>query len=134
MTVKEFCEKYRIKARSVRISDNPNIPDWKDADHYAVTLESTTPGFPSNRAFNCFFSKGYGRGGEPPKAAEVLSCLLVDAQCVGGYDFNEFCASLGYNPASRRAENIYSTVVHQTEALKSWMGKLWDEFLECEEY
>ena len=48
----------------------------------------------------------YPKGDTSPKHGDVLSSLLMDAQC-GSDTFEDFCANLGYDSDSRKAESIY---------------------------
>lgn len=42
----------------------------------------------------------------PPKAEDVLGCLVMDAGCATG-TFEDFCSDLGYDSDSRTAERTY---------------------------
>lgn len=81
-----------------------------------------------------YFSKGYGHGGTEPSAEEVLECLHSDAyiaDCCPTFD--DYCSELGYDNDSRRAERQYNAVVAQALQVQSWLGDVYNDFLECEE-
>ena len=99
-----------------RAQANPNMPD-SEGDHWRVQL--TGPG----GKMSLTFTKGSGHGGKRPTLAEVLDCLVTDAQSLeGARSFEEWTRNLGDDPDSRRAERAYRAVVVQTDKLKACLG------------
>lgn len=61
--------------------------------------------------------------GTPPEIADVLDSLASDAQTYDGCrDFDDFCASLGMDPDSRRAEAMYKACGETAKALRYLLG------------
>lgn len=52
-----------------------------------------------------------------PKAADVLTCLLMDASA-NDYDFEEWAENYGYSPDSREAYSIYEACIQIHRKLK----------------
>ena len=55
-----------------QVPTNPNIPDWKNANHYKVQLKGT-----NKKRFSLYYSKGLGHK-DAPQAQEVVETLLFD--------------------------------------------------------
>lgn len=126
MTMQQFIEQHTITLNATRTDRNPDMSDF-EGDHWRVTLKR--PG----RRMSLFFSKGYGHGGAPPTAEEVLECLRSDA-CTDGDTFEEFCFSLGYDSDSRKAEKSYKAAQRQTDKLRRFLGAdLFTDLLQTEE-
>ena len=103
-----------------RVDKNPNNPDM-EGDHWRVMLTG-----PAGVSTTLIFTKGYGHGGARPALAEVLGCLVSDAQSLeGARSFEEWARELGYDPDSRKAERIYKAVVAQTDKLKAALGPVY---------
>lgn len=47
-----------------------------------------------------------------PKIEDILGCLISDAQCCDGQDFEEFADEFGYDKDSRSAEKIFNSCLH----------------------
>lgn len=74
--------------------------DWPgDASHWHVTLRR------NDASLTTTYSMGSAHTGGP-ELQDVLNCMLSDAQC-GEYDFADFCAELGYDEDSRKAERTW---------------------------
>ena len=126
MTMQQFIDRHNMTLTATRTDRNPDMSDFK-GDHWRVVLKR--PG----KQMSLFFSKGYGHGGAPPTAEEVLECLRSDA-CTDGDTFEEFCFSLGYDSDSRKAEKLYKAVQRQTDKLRRFLGAdLFTELLQTEE-
>lgn len=125
MIMQQFIDHHTITLTATRTDRNPAMPDF-NGDHWRGTLKR--PG----KQMSLFFSKGYGHGGTPPTAEEVLECLRSDA-CTDGDTFEEFCFSLGYDSDSRRAKKTYKAFKRQAAKLRTFLEDLFEEFLDCEE-
>ena len=68
---------------------------------------------------------------EPPTAADVLSCLLLDAT---GYDdarnFEDWAPEFGYDPDSRKAEKIYHECGEISKKLHALLGDHFQDFVD----
>ena len=69
-----------------------------------------------------------------PNAADILPCLMADAQ---GFEqaegFEQWAAEYGYDPDSRKAFAIYEEVRESLPSLQDVLGDDWDELIEMEE-
>lgn len=98
------------------VNTNKNAPDWKDANHYRVTLKM------GRRRLTTYFSQGYGIK-DNPTVVDVLYCLAEDAASIENTrSFEEWANNLGYDADSRKAEKIFKVVERQAEALKKFLG------------
>jgi len=128
MDVKQFANKYRIKARAEWADSNPHMTDSQNMNHFKVTLRG------AGRQMTLYFSQGYGISGEPT-AADVLNCLASDSSSIENNlltGFEGWASDLGYDPDSRKAEKIFKVCEKQAERLKKFLGEelyktlLWD--------
>jgi hypothetical protein len=104
------------------------IPDgMADADPWTVTLCR------SGRRLTVPFFTGQGlrdRMADGPTAPDVLECLLSDAATVdSAQSFDEWCAELGYDSDSRKAERTYEACKAQTEQLRAFLGDAFGAYL-----
>ena len=118
MNYQEFVERTRLRIKSIAIMRRPeNNSEWdKKASHYQVMIYQAAPAGldnPHTLKFErerfeliTFYSKGSGHKGQPPQLEEVLDSLRRDAE-YGQESFEDFCWSLGYDPDSRRAFEIW---------------------------
>ena len=68
-----------------------------------------------------------------PDAVGVLECLLSDVSCVEGCrDFEDFCADLGYDVDSRKAEAMYKACEALYPKLRRFLGSDFSTFMEAE--
>lgn len=58
---------------------------------------------------------------DEPTAADVLESLLLDAS-VGDQSFHDFCADLGYDEDSRKAERLHRECQRIAERLARFLG------------
>lgn len=120
-----FIEENNIKCESVMVGENPNMHDqnWQ-AYHYKVTLkrDKTYDGFRERRQFTLFFSMGIGISHEP-YTDDVLECLASDSASIeNARHFEDWCADLGYDGDSRRAERTYKITCKQAEKFEKFLG------------
>lgn len=65
------------------------------------------------------------RPGNPipaPGMAEVLHCLLMDAEAINAGSFEEWASDLGYDTGSRKAEGIYRECLDTALKLRAMLG------------
>jgi len=68
-----------------------------------------------------------------PTAADVLSCLVSDANAVEqARDFEDFCHDFGYDTDSRKAEKIYRQLETQAPKVRRFLGDDFETFAEAE--
>ncbi|MFA5377545.1 MAG: hypothetical protein WC455_17470 [Dehalococcoidia bacterium] len=124
MKTNEFVKKYNVQITSRFVDENKNAPDWKDANHYKVTLRC------KGRQLTTYFSQGYGIK-EDPTAAGVIDCLASDAVGVeNARSFEDWASEYGYATDSRRAERLFKICEMQAKKLRSFLGDdLYEELL-----
>lgn len=126
MDIHEFIETRGITGTSVKIDGRPCGADkWsKDATHWAVTLRiggNGTGKGPETGRMTVLYSMGSAHKGRPG-LADVLDCIASD--CSGlGCGFEDWAASYGYDPDSRKAEKVYQTIVEQDRQLRAMLGR-----------
>ncbi len=64
--------------------------------------------------------------------ADVLSCVLVDVQCLDE-GFENWAAELDYDNDSRRAERVYNALKAQSAKLATMLGDDFESFLTLDE-
>ena len=128
-TIRALVERWGIKIESSMVGENPNAPDWRDANHYRVTLRTRTP----KRQLSIYFSQGYGIH-EDPTASGVLSCLVSDASGIdNALSFEEWAREYGYDTDSRKAERTYKACEEQARKLRAFLGdERYSEILRAE--
>lgn len=67
----------------------------------------------------------------PPRAANVLDCLLSDASSASE-PFEDWCDSLGYDSDSRKALEIYMECQKVRGELRRLLGAAFQEYLDAE--
>lgn len=116
-----------IESRKVRmdppeyVADNPNMAaddGWKrSATHWKCTIRR------GNKQLTTYFSQGSAHTKEPT-LADILDCLASDAAGIdNARDFEDWCAELGYDPDSRKAEKTFKVCEKQAESLKRLFGE-----------
>jgi len=134
MTIQDFIEQHGIKVEADR-TDEVN-PFWPGAgNHYTVTVSG---GEGSRESMTIHFSTGTGWK-RSPEAADVLSCLALDAVTIeNASSFEEWCDDLGFDPWDDREDSVrrYEATENQTKELKELVGDTAFETLlwECEPY
>ncbi len=119
MTIKSFVNKHGITLAVETADNNPNMDEWKGAQHYKVTLQRKTADN-HRRAYTLYFSHGSARS-DKPTAESVIECLQADQSCEYN-TFEEFCAEFGYSNDSRKAERTYNAIIKQCEKLEKFLG------------
>jgi hypothetical protein len=114
--LERLCKKHGIQITARLVAANPNMQaPMPGATHWAVTL---THG--SSEAVDAYFSQGSAICAEPT-AADVLSCLILDARC-GEMSFEEFCGDFGYDEDSRTAYRTWETCAAVTLRIQRFLG------------
>lgn len=136
ITVREFIENNKLTMQSAAVDRNPNMDSSAEMDHWKIELEHT---FEAPVAYDSlhtdkpktkiitnrmtlYFSMGFGHNGKAPDIASVLECLVLDSQSIDNNNFKDWCAELGYDPDSRRAERTYNTCKHQASRFRQFLG------------
>ena len=126
-TMQQFVNKNNIRITSEWAAENPANKEWKDANHYKVTLKM------NGRQMTLYFSQGYGISGEPT-AQSVINCLISDAI---GFEnsrgFEDWAGEYGYDTDSRKAEAIYKTIERQAKKLKQFLGEKYNQIYDLEQ-
>lgn len=126
MNIEQFIEENDLTMDYERVDSNPmmNDPEWVSKAlprHYKITLSRRVMG--ETLTMTSYFSQGGGIRHDP-KIEDVLDCLASDAS---GLDhpatFEEWAADYGYDPDSRRAEQIFNNCVEQTARFKAFLGE-----------
>lgn len=124
--MKRFVKKNKIGISVEWVDENKNAPDWKDANHFKVTLRH------AGKQLTTYFSQGYGISGEPT-AESVLNALASDSAGVeNARSFEDWAYEYGYDIDSRKAEKLYKVCERQADKLKKFLGDdlyealLWD--------
>lgn len=128
----KFISDWQISYKTEQIYQNPNAPDWKDADHYKVTMFMRHGG--KKRQYTTYYSMGYALK-RKPTLAEVLQCLAMDIRSVQNENLTDWCASMGYSDDSIRANRIYSIINKQADDIENWLSfsNAWKQFLKLDE-
>jgi hypothetical protein len=122
-----FIKKSGVTAAIEEVGTNPNMDageEWmRTARHYKVLLKK------DGRRMTLYFSQGSGIKGEP-ELSGILDCIASDSASVENSTFEEFCADLGYDTDSRRAERTYKVCQRQAEKLERLLGRdLYEDLL-----
>lgn len=117
MTIQKFIEKHGIRFTCKPADANPYMEDMPPGSmHWRCTLRL------GRRSMTVPFSQGPAICKEPT-AADVLDCIASDVASVAGLQgFEEWCANLGYDPDSRKAEKTFRAIERQVDVLERWLG------------
>lgn len=86
--------------------------DKERRDIYKVTLRNKNGSYTFK--FGQSINNSTKNGKKPPTAYDVLTCL----EEYGYADFEDFCANLGYDTDSRKAEKIYKSVQREAKNIQ----------------
>lgn len=115
----------KVRADVTWADSNPHMDDMPAGSrHYRVTLRY------KGRQMTVPFSCGPLIEREP-SAKDVLECLLSDS-CGADEAFEDWCAELGYDSDSRKAERTYKAVQAQSVKTRNLLGSEYEMFLESE--
>lgn len=119
--MERFIEENRLTMTWKAVDSNPSMTD-REMNHYKVKISGAGAPFPLH------YSKGLGhvKNGRPipPTLEEVLDCLASDAATVENTGvFEDWCAELGYDQDSRKAEKSFRESQDQAARLKKLLGE-----------
>jgi hypothetical protein len=104
-------------------------PDnWKRSECTAWTVTLSRPGC-VNLTTNFF--QGLAHTSEPT-AADVLSCLVMDADVLDHDCFDDWANEYGYDYDSRSAEKIYDLCLEQAPKVRAFLGDDFEAFQRAE--
>ena len=115
MTYADFAKREGITMTVEPWHENPNMPDWRDADHYRLTFKR------GRKRMTVYYSMGYGHNGRHPETGDVLETLWLDADCLN-YTFEEWSDNIGWDPDSRKGERTYKACRNLSEKLRQFIG------------
>ena len=121
LSLAAFIERERITAEAVRIAARTDrTGDQWDATarHWVVTLRQVGRG--NRNVLAVQYSQGSAHT-KAPTCADVLDSLRSDAEYAAA-DFADFCANLGMDADSRKAEASYRECVGLRERLGAFLG------------
>ena len=126
-TLEQLCNTTPKVTATFRYGAAKSRPDWGDgepAHNWRVTVryrkrQLTTDYFGGILITN-------------PEACEVLGSLLMDSDAEYEASFEDWAESLGYDPDSRRAENIYKECKINATKTRQLLGSDFDTFREAE--
>ncbi len=125
-TVGDFTRQKNSRGESEHWHENPNNPEWRNADHYKVVLKK------GGKRLTTYYSKGYGHKGKEPTAKEVLHALAIDSSGCDA-DFHSWASEYGYDP-DNKAKRIFKACNKNAGKLLKFLGKQkFDELLSAEE-
>jgi|SRR5436190_14540955 hypothetical protein len=121
-TLKAFIRQHRITMSADWADSNPNIDTMPPGSrHWRCTLRC------GRRRMVVYFSQGPAIEREPT-VEDVLDCLASDASGCAS-TFEDWCADLGYDSDSRKAEQTYRLIREQSEKLAALLGSAYGELL-----
>jgi hypothetical protein len=118
MTITEFVTSLGATMTVKPIDSNPNMPDADVAmSHYACLIRV------GKSRLTVPFSMGSGLSGEP-QIGDVLDCMASDASTIeNARSFEAWCAELGYDEDSRKAERTFKICQRQAVKLKRLLSQ-----------
>lgn len=116
-TIGQFAIDHKLRMICNPTDHNPNLEDSATMDHWKCEIRSAE----RDKKMTVTFSRGPAFAGAAPPIDEVLSCLASDSASTEE-SFEDWCASLGYDSDSRKAERTYNVCVKQAEKLKNLLG------------
>lgn len=121
-----LCEKLKITAESRYGVDRDPLPGVHDGmDAWTVTLRF------GRRRLTVPFFMGVGHNGAEPDAASVLYCLASDARA-GAVSFEDFASEFGYDPDSRKAEQIWKACRRLAPRVRQFLGDAFEDVANAE--
>ena len=124
-TLKQLINSHHVRANAEWADTNPNMADMPyGSSHWRVRLTC------GRRQLTTMFSMGPAHSHEPT-AEDVLECLLSDASS-SHESFEDWCADLGFDADSRKAERTYRIVQRQTKKLSRLLDSHYESFLYAE--
>lgn len=117
LSLKQFIARQGLRFSADWADSNPNAVDFPaGSSHWRCVLRH------GRRQLTVPFSQGPAICHEP-ELEDVLDCLASDAATYeNARSFEEWCADLGFNDDSRKAERVYRTVEKQAAGLRRLLG------------
>ena len=119
-----LCVSKGVKVTCKFVGEVERDSEWR-ARAWNVTI------YYQGRRMTTAFYQGLGHT-EEPSAADVVSALCSDARFVDGQTLEDFCAELGYDPDSRKAERIYKACQKHAPKIRRLFGEDFDLFANAE--
>jgi len=90
--MKKWLSENKIRlAKCDRMDENPNMPEWTDADHWKLIYRR------ENKQLTVYFSQGYGHHGNYPKTENVWETLMQDYHSFKNFrDVQDMADEYGY--------------------------------------
>lgn len=123
-TLKSLCS--RVRASATYGIRGPIPADFRDSQPWTVRLTYR------KRQMTVPFFMGRALCREP-SAEDVMECLLSDASGVeSSRGFEDWCAEMGFDTDSRKAEATYRACERNAEKLRRLLGDDFSRFAEAE--
>lgn len=123
MTIAEFAKLNGVHVkRCERVDSNPHMETRADWRNFKVQIAC------GKRRMTLYFSQG-SAWTQDPSIESILSCLASDAASVADSDFESWCADLGYETDSRKAERTYKLCERQSKKLANLLGEAFETLL-----
>jgi hypothetical protein len=123
-TISEFIAAHGLSMSATSAKENPNMDSSNPMDHWLCHIRRTSQvnGQTIGRAMTVHFSTGKAYAGKQPTLEAVLDCLASDASTVEHVEtFEDWCADLGYDADSRKAEATFEAIQKQSMELKLFL-------------
>ena len=133
MTFQEFIKKNKLSITSKRADGTPS--NWsKDSKSWLCSVQRGEHiGECNFRVMSFEYHTGSAIEG-PPKLADLLYCLAMDASAKEEECFEDWAENLGYDTDSRKAEKTYQACLKNADDLCYLLGNdAFNTLLECEE-
>lgn len=129
MTLPQWIEENGVRMTSRRVKPTGWAAEQKGATSWRVTLRR------GQRSMTTAYSMGSAHKGEP-RAADVLSCLVSDAQAGEEYsDLFEFAHELGGDLNTRKGyddnRRAFAACKRMAKRLPVWAGDAWASLVEA---
>lgn len=121
LQAEQFATKHNVKLHILDEDYRPYFPDDKESRSVFKCRLSR-----NGRSYTFSFGQSINNAGIEPTMYDVLACLT---KCDPG-DFEDFCASYGYDVDSRTAERMYKAVLKEWKAVDRLFNDVLEELQE----
>ena len=128
--LEKLCERYGVETGCVYGVEGEIPQGWRRGECHAWTVTVKWPG-DDERTLTVPFFQGLAHDSEPT-AADVLSCLVMDADVIEYEGFEDWAGNFGYDTDSRKAEKIYRSCLEQAPKVQEFLGEHYEEFRNAE--
>lgn len=147
MLIQEFIDQYNVTLHSKLIEDTtPNNPNDKKQGYmkYDVTVNcrgrSATFEYTMGCAYVTYINKSqpninkyqWHKSYTVPNICNVMISLQLDTASADE-SFDDFCWSFGYSNDSSKALGIYNACQENARKMRSLLGRLYNDFIDCTE-